>query len=109
MLLNDSFRAVRRAYNEGDIAPHEVGHWLLLLHTFENGCTFPGDEVPDTAYQLDGDNIFECDEALGTCAQPGDGVVHNSTSYGHDATGTRSPGLRDPSIDVDQDSVFGPH
>ena len=85
VLLNDSLPGGAAApYNEGDTATHEVGHWLFLLHTFENGCAFPGDEVIDTAYQDDGDNIFECDEALDTCAQPGTDPVHNFMSYGDD-------------------------
>ncbi|HCB07543.1 MAG TPA: zinc metalloprotease [Nocardioides bacterium] len=85
VLLNDSLPGGAAApYNEGDTATHEIGHWLYLLHTFENGCNFPGDEVPDTAYQNDGDNIFECDEALDTCAQPGTDPVHNFMSYGDD-------------------------
>ncbi len=85
VVLNDSLPGGAAApYNEGDTATHEIGHWLFLLHTFENGCTFPGDEVPDTAYQLDGDNIFECDESLDTCAQPGTDPVHNFMSYGDD-------------------------
>ncbi len=71
-------------YNEGDTATHEIGHWLYLFHTFENGCEFPGDEVFDTPYQDDGDNIFECDEALDTCPQRGRDPVHNFMSYGDD-------------------------
>ncbi len=85
VLLNDSLPGGAAApYNEGDTATHEIGHWLFLMHTFENGCLAPGDEIDDTPYQADGDNIFECDEALDTCAQPGTDPVHNFMSYGDD-------------------------
>ena len=85
VLLNESLPGGAAApYNLGDTATHEVGHWLGLFHTFENGCKYPGDLVPDTPYQDDGDNIFECDESLNTCRQPGRDPVHNFMSYGDD-------------------------
>jgi hypothetical protein len=85
VLLNDSLPGGSAApYNEGDTATHEIGHWLGLFHTFENGCTFPGDSVDDTPYQFDGDNIFFCDESDDTCPQPGTDPVHNFMSYGDD-------------------------
>ena len=71
-------------YDEGDTATHEVGHWLGLYHTFENGCTAPGDAVSDTPYQFDGQNIFFCNESDDTCLAPGKDPVHNFMSYGDD-------------------------
>ena len=74
-----------KGYNKGDTVTHEVGHWLGLYHTFQNGCAAPGDEVADTPDQADGDNIFSCSSTLDTCASPGRDPGHNFMSYGDDA------------------------
>ena len=73
-------------YNLGRTASHEVGHYLGLLHTFDNGCNAPGDYVNDTPYQDDGNNIYNCNPNLDTCPnQLGTDPVHNYMNYTDDA------------------------
>jgi hypothetical protein len=64
---------------------HEAGHWLGLLHTFQDGCTAPNDEVGDTPAQNDGDDVFSCKPSLDTCPKdPGNDPVTNFMSYADD-------------------------
>ena len=84
VVLNDTLPGGRATgYDKGDTVAHEVGHWLGLYHTFQNGCVAPGDLVDDTPAQADGDDVFFCDDS-DTCAEPGKDPVHNFMSYGND-------------------------
>jgi hypothetical protein len=84
VVLYSSLPGGTAPFNLGKTATHEVGHWLGLYHTFQGGCTAPGDEVDDTPAQSDGDNIFKCDDTLDTCPDAGKDPVHNYMNYADD-------------------------
>jgi len=73
-------------YSLGLTAIHEIGHWLALYHTFQNGCTPNNDYVFDTPaerYPARGYPI-----GLDTCTRakyPGLDPVQNYMDYSDDA------------------------
>lgn len=66
---------------DGDIATHEVGHYLGLNHTFYNNCTTGNDGVDDTPAHHE-DYLWQCNNNLDSCPTlPGNDPVHNYMTY----------------------------
>ena len=65
---------------------HELGHYFYLFHTFQNGCSSPGDAVEDTPRHTDVDGDYPCNSNLDTCPDH-DGLdpIHNFMNYTPDA------------------------
>ncbi|GAA1783551.1 zinc metalloprotease [Streptomonospora arabica] len=83
-----SYRTVpggsQQDFDRGYTAVHETGHWLGLFHTFQNGCTDPGDYVDDTPYEAE--QASGCPEGRDTCPdRRGDDPVTNFMDYSDDA------------------------
>ncbi|TQV98644.1 hypothetical protein V2A60_007639 [Cordyceps javanica] len=67
-------------HNNGQTTTHEVGHWLGLFHTFQDGCDPVNDMVADTPALI---NSWSCNQNDDSCPDmPGKDPVTNFMSYG---------------------------
>jgi hypothetical protein len=69
-------------YSAGDVAVHETGHWLGLLHTFAGKCGRAGDHVADTPAEAQ--PSYTCPVKRNTCLAPGRDPVHNFMDDSYD-------------------------
>lgn len=84
-------------YNLGGTADHEVGHYLGLYHTFQNGCSAPGDYVDDTPFQATATS--GCPIGKDTCPSAGLDPIRNYMDYSNDACYTNFTAGQDARMD----------
>ncbi|KAF8596678.1 hypothetical protein BDV93DRAFT_563075 [Ceratobasidium sp. AG-I] len=73
-------------YNQGKVLVHQVGHWCGLFHTFEGGCTGPGDLVSDTPRQSLPNT--GCPVGTTSCSGNVEDPIHNFMDYTDDSCKT---------------------
>ncbi|MGW6932177.1 zinc metalloprotease [Lentzea sp. NPDC054927] len=70
-------------FNLGKTVTHEVGHWMGLWHTFQDGCKAKNDEVADTPAQSGPSS--GCPTGRDSCSLVGLDPIHNYMDYSFDS------------------------
>src|SRR5439155_476710 len=91
--LNKAYAGRYGGVNSG----YEVGHYLGLYHTFQNGCNPPGDSVDDTPDEAT--PTAGCPEGKDTCPTPGLDPIHDYMDYSDDACYTMFTAGQDARMD----------
>ena len=62
---------------------HESGHYFGLYHTFEGGCTDPGDSIEDTPREDNPESatVTDCSVQRDTCDEEGVDPIHDFMDY----------------------------
>ena len=78
-------------FDQGETVTHEVGHWFMLEHTFNKGCSAKGDYVADTPPEKT--PTSGCPAGKDTCSAPGLDPIHDYMDYSYDSCYTEfTPG-----------------
>jgi Pregnancy-associated plasma protein-A len=72
-------------FNMGQTCTHEVGHWLGLYHTFQDGCGGDGDELDDTPSHEAPNEGCPSPGRNGACSAQEQAPIHNYMNYTHDS------------------------
>ncbi|KAG6905234.1 hypothetical protein DXG01_004062 [Tephrocybe rancida] len=88
MMAHDCLPGGRRQpYNFGRLMVHEIGHWMGLLHTFQDGCD-GGDQVDDTPAEAS--PASGCPAFRDSCpGLPGTDPLNNHMDYTNDGCRTQ--------------------
>jgi Pregnancy-associated plasma protein-A len=70
-------------YSKSRTIAHQIGHWAGLYHTFQGGCTEPGDWVSDTGAQKSPTVSFDIPSTRQSCGVAYD-PIHNTMNFTED-------------------------